>query len=350
MPIRQRNGEWHYRFWVNGKEYTGPTHLAATERNKTGATRIEADARRLVLQGKEHALKIEVKPFDDAVTQFLSWARGEYRDHPASAERLKTSFTSLREFFGSVAVTTITVGKIEDYKSWRRTVHEVREVTIRHDLHALSSFFRYAEKHNWTRENPVKRVEIPSDADAVRMHVLTPAEEALYFGAARVCPNLFDLGRLMRQQGCRPEELIQLRKDAVDIEREVFRIVKGKSRSARRTLRMTAETREILSRRLDSDSPYIFPGKFPGRHLVKLNGAHDKVIRRTGLSFVLYDLRHTFATRMAEAGMPLATLAAILGHSNLRSIMKYVHPSEADQHAAMLRYGTGNSPGSSEEP
>ena len=40
--------------------------------------------------------------------------------------------------------------------------------------------------------------------------------------------------------------------------------------------------------------------------------------------------------------MPLATLAAIFGHSNLRSIMKYVHPSEADQHAAMLRYGSTN--------
>ena len=87
---------------------------------------------------------------------------------------------------------------------------------------------------------------------------------------------------------------------------------------------------------------YVFPGKAPGSHLTKLNGSHNKVLKATGLRFVLYDLRHTFATRMAEAGMPLATLAAILGHSNLRSIMKYVHPSEADQHAAMLRYSSGS--------
>ena len=57
-----------------------------------------------------------------------------------------------------------------------------------------------------------------------------------------------------------------------------------------------------------------------------------------GLRFVLYDLRHTFATRMAERGCDLATLAAILGHSNLRSIQRYVHPTQSHQNAAMARY------------
>ena len=173
MPIRQRSGEWHYRFWVNRKEYTGSTHLAATERNRTAATRVEADARRLVLQGKEQSLKLEIVPFEDAAKRYLMWVDGEYREHPASAKRIRTSFASLREFFGVAAVTTITVGRIEDYKAWRRKTHQIREITLRHDLHALSSFFRYAEKHNWTRDNPVRRVEIPSDADAVRIHVLT---------------------------------------------------------------------------------------------------------------------------------------------------------------------------------
>jgi hypothetical protein len=195
MPVRRRNGQWHYRFWVNGKEYTGPTHLAAIERNRNAATRIEADARRLVLQGREELLRLEIRPFDDAAKQLLKWTEGEYREHPASAKRIKTSVASLLEFFGSTAVTAITPGRIEDYKSWRRRVHEIREITLRHDLHALSTFFQYAEKHNWARDNPLRRFEIPSDAEAVRMHVLTVAEEKKYFDAARRYPNLFDLGR-----------------------------------------------------------------------------------------------------------------------------------------------------------
>ena len=86
------------------------------------------------------------------------------------------SFASLERFFGKRPVHMITAGLIEDLKSWRRTAHGVRDVTLRHDLHALSKFFRYALKHNWCRANPVVEVEIPSDADAVRLYVLSPAE------------------------------------------------------------------------------------------------------------------------------------------------------------------------------
>ena len=59
----------------------------------------------------------------------------------------------------------------------------------------------------------------------------------------------------------------------------------------------------------------------------------------TGLSFVIYDFRHTAATRWAERGMPLATLAKILRHSNLRSVMSYVHPSQEHMDEAMSRFG-----------
>ena len=40
-----------------------------------------------------------------------------------------------------------------------------------------------------------------------------------------------------------------------------------------------------------------------------------------------YDLRHTAVTRWVEAGTDIATIAAWLGHANLRSVQKYIHPS-----------------------
>jgi len=56
------------------------------------------------------------------------------------------------------------------------------------------------------------------------------------------------------------------------------------------------------------------------------------------LSFVLYDLRHTFATRAAQQGMDVATLAAILGHSGIRLVLRYVHVTAEHQRKAMQNF------------
>lgn len=53
--------------------------------------------------------------------------------------------------------------------------------------------------------------------------------------------------------------------------------------------------------------------------------------------FRLYDLRHTFATRAAEAGVDLVTLAAMLGHSRVQMVMRYAHPTEEHQFNAIRK-------------
>lgn len=233
-------------------------------------------------------------------------------------------------------------------------------------MHALSGFYNYAMKHNWARENPVRSVGIPSDA--VRTHVVTPAEEMLYFeiclrgqktvpidahtrkGGVKIAAHdrtadtdvrgQHDLARLMLNQACRPEELLSLRKEAVDLEHGTMRIVQGKSIAARRSVKLLPESRSILAARMQSESPWISPSEVkPGPHITKLNNSHARVLEDTGLRFVIYDFRHTAATRWAERGMPLTALTKILGHSNLRSVRKYVHPSQEHMDEAMLRFG-----------
>ena len=44
--------------------------------------------------------------------------------------------------------------------------------------------------------------------------------------------------------------------------------------------------------------------------------------------FRLYDLRHTFASRMALAGIDLITLAALPGHSRVQMVVRYAPPVE----------------------
>jgi integrase len=344
MALRIRGGQLHYRFQFDGKEYSGSTGLAATKRNESAARDKEAAHRLRLREGHEPVHRLIVREFSEAAKQFLEWDEVDHRDHPNSHDRIATSFASLKEFFKETPVSMIDDGQIENFKTWRVIEHKVRDITVRHDLHALSRFFLFAIKKHWARENPVRKVKIPSGADAVRIHVLTPAEEAQYFRHAAKNSDLHDLARLILNQGMRPDEVACLRKEDVDLERGQLHIPKGKTPAARRALDLISDSRLILARRMGGSSPWIFPSKRkPGQHVTRLNNAHDRVCQKaakngTPFTFVLYDLRHTFATRMAQVGVDLATLAAILGHNSIRIVERYVHPVAEHKRMAMGRY------------
>jgi integrase len=360
MPIRNRNGKLQWRFWVDSVEYAQVTDLADTARNRIKAQRLEAEARRLVLEGRSGELRLQIQPFNSAAEAFERWAEGEYSSHPASWRRLKVSLTSAKVMFGKRPLSSINRGDIEDYKAWRRKAHQVREITLRHDLHALSLLLQYAQKHNWCKTNPVREVKIPSDQDAVRINVLSRAQEEIYFaaieslrmekaaakrtGQVRGLQDLKDLHRLMLLQGCRPEELRQLRCVDVDLEHSRFRVY-GKSAAANRWLKMREESREILARRYASapTAGWLFPShKNPGQHIGPHQRLHNAVVQRATVHCVPYDFRHTFASRAAnDEGVPLGILVSIMGHANLRSIMKYVHTSQHQMDRAMVRLDTG---------
>jgi integrase len=100
---------------------------------------------------------------------------------------------------------------------------------------------------------------------------------------------------------------------------------------------------EILSLRLiNTEGDFVFPGmktaKNANTHIIKLNNAHRGAMNRCGVEqFRLYDLRHTFATRAAEAGVDLVTLASLLGHSRIQMVMRYAHLIEEHQISAIRK-------------
>ena len=352
MPLKNRDGVWYYRFTYRGQEYMKSTGLSAIKRNATAASSLEAAALARLKGGKP----IEEQAPDGiaigmAAADYLAWKEGEHREHPGTARRARTSFVSLKKFFQGFFVHEITSGHIEKFKTWRRSDEggPVREVTIRHDLHTLSDFFRYARKHNWTKSDPLLDVDIPSDKDAVRDYVLTDLEERKYFAAALAeNVNLHDLGRLMIDQGFRPEEVMSFTVFHYNREQGKLTVARGKSDASRRTLLLTPESRAIVERRVREakalNTRWLFPSpRDPQKAMTKVNNPHQKVLLKTNLRFTLYELRHTFATRMGERGVSAPMLAALLGHSSLRCVMRYCHIRQEATDAAMLkaRHGAG---------
>src|SRR4051812_36523899 len=119
MGLRSREGHWHYRFEVDGHEWTGNTGLAATERNRKAAQRTELEAKQMIENGKAHQLRVQAIPFTEASAKFIEWCKATHRDKPNTWKRTKGSFASLDAFFNRTAVNAITEGDVSDYISWR---------------------------------------------------------------------------------------------------------------------------------------------------------------------------------------------------------------------------------------
>jgi len=60
----------------------------------------------------------------------------------------------------------------------------------------------------------------------------------------------------------------------------------------------------------------------------KQHQAHPRTYKRYQVAArPLYDLRHTFGSRSAMAGVDLSTLKELMGHSAISTTMRYVHPT-----------------------
>ena len=358
--LRKRAGKWEYRFKLKGRLYSRVTDLEAVPETVTAAQAQRSAHMEELRKGKRVVRRISVG-LDEAIAKFLAWYRSEHQNRKCSwAVSLMASFQYYFEE-NRYLLARIGPAELEDFKMWRRE-NNIHDNTLRKQLLLLGQFFRYARKHGWTQGDPFgkgqdEQVKIPAEQDSGAMRVLSPQEEVNYLETAKgISMDLADVASIMIAQGPRPNEVMCLQQDQVDLFNRRFKIwdssAEGKSRNAHRTLKMTDQVFSIFARRLATPGTWVFPSQRISGPRTTLQKAHELATkgRRTregkyeggsGVQCRLYDFRHTFATRFAVAGGSLPILAKILGHADLSLLMRYVHPSQADMDRAMEWFNEG---------
>src|SRR5262245_39897527 len=86
---------------------------------------------------------------------------------------------------------------------------------------------------------------------------------------------------------------------------------------------------------------YVFPFSNtvkpidPTRPVTTIKSAWISVREAAGVECRFHDLRHTACTKMAEAGVPEATMKALMGHLSKGMIERYSHIRMAAKRAAI---------------
>jgi integrase len=172
---------------------------------------------------------------------------------------------------------------------------------------------------------------------AHRERVVTREEEALYLAAAGEL--MTDVAVILIDTGMRPEENFRLRWEYVSWtngQHGTLQVTHGKTATARRMLPLSPRVRALLDRRWEtSERPtegWVWLAATQSGHIEPstIKKQHNRALRISGVRpFVIYTLRHTFLTRLGEAGCDAWTLARIAGHSSIAMSARYVHPSNA---------------------
>jgi integrase len=98
---------------------------------------------------------------------------------------------------------------------------------------------------------------------------------------------------------------------------------------------------------------YLFPyGKptpsDPTRPITDITGAWDALRKRAGVQCRLHDLRHTAATKLAEAGVPESTMLSLMGHMSRAMLERYSHIRMAAKREAVEALTIGKDKSNSE--
>ena len=130
--------------------------------------------------------------------------------------------------------------------------------------------------------------------------------------------------------GFRRSELVRLQPADIHAQRMLIRIDQGKGHKDRYTLlspRLLEELRAYW--REYRPQQWLFEGAQPGRPLTPdaAREVFERAKQRAGVQHGhgIHSLRHSFATHLMEAGVPLPVIQRLMGHSSLTTTAKYLH-------------------------
>jgi integrase len=174
--------------------------------------------------------------------------------------------------------------------------------------------------------------------------VLLPEDEDKFFAAFDAAQGAMarDICRLVLHTGLRQNDVLGLRKFNIDLTARVLRIVQGKTKR-RLEIPLTDTAYDILSARMKMPGVLLFPSPKTGNVTRSVRKAITNACRRAGIPRLsIRDLRRTCATRLDDYGFPTATIAKYLGHSDLRSVLRYTRSTSALKDAANALENKGN--------
>ena len=262
--------------------------------------------------------------WDDALHRWLL-----EKGHLRSFEERKRQLSWWHQRLKGMALADITRQVIESAIQPQRAKWSPGSCTV--CLSALSSVLRVAtEDWEWLDRMP-RFPEMPSTPSRVRWLKAAEAQRLI----ACLPDYLAEMARFSLATGLRQSNVLHLEWSQVDLERKVCWIYGDQAKMGKDIHVSLNETAlAVLQRQRGKHPEFVFIGpmgkpfsKFPER-------AWTQGVEAAGIkNFRWHDLRHTWASWLVQAGVPLHVLQVMGGWTTYSIVLRYAH-LEPEHHAA----------------
>lgn len=321
MAVYRRGKYYHYDFTYRGARYKGSTEQTSIVKAREVESRKRREARSPVTD----------LAFEDLAEKYLKLHAATKRGQKFYTYTVRVL---LRQFEGR-QLSEITAEDVDEFMTARRAA--VKPSTANRSLVVLKHIFKLGVRWGHLRENPAADARLAQEPRG-RERFLTEDEAARLLTACT--PWLYPIVLAAIHTGARQGELLGLRWEDVDLGRGIlhFRRTKnGHPRQVRASETLRGALKGLQSR-LAGEAVFLNHSGEPV-HRDGLTWSFRAACRRAsivGLRF--HDLRHSAASFLVQAGVPLNTVREILGHRSLAMTLRYAHlaPGHQDEAAATM--------------
>jgi site-specific recombinase XerD len=283
---------------------------------------------------------------NEALRSFEQYLKRRYRESTTP----KHYISDLKIFIGVIGDKVpekVTAADIDAFID-RQIAAGLSPTTINRRLATIRTFFEYlaVEESGSRRSNPVIWRRHGLNAGERLPRDVPDHDVAKLFAAIADTRDLAMFG-LMVGAGLRVGEVSDLRLDSLQAPARPEGLARVRVLGKRRKERIVWCTPSLwkalsnwLAVRPDADSDNLFLNQ--RGHPITVSGIQYRLrqhCQTAGLVLTCHQLRHTFARRLAEKGMPIDSLARLLGHKQLDVTQRYIDGAEptlrADFAAAM---------------
>lgn len=308
--------------WKRGNVYWAYFYVDGVRRQYSTGTnnRRKAEAILRKLQEEENDQRFQIIEADPNITFGEIAARflGSGTARPHHIYHLKI----LLPYFGQYQALRITKNVAAEFRRYRKRGNAIKDATVNRDLSVLRHVLYWAVDEHLIVSNPLTRLHMERERKTRRQVMSLEEEQDVLKTASR---HLAPMIIAALDTGMRRGEITHQLWEDIDLSRRLLYVTKSKTAEGEmREIPLTTRLFEIL-RGMQQDSGLVFTYRGEAVRIIKRSWAGT--LRRAKVRHVrFHDLRHTFNTRLLEAGVIQEVRMALMGHSSGNSVHStYTH-------------------------